>query len=94
MRQHLSANQGRKKVFQIDLKLIDYKELMELAVQVYAAFNELYDVWLSAVQSIAELDALPALPKGSMNIGGKVSRHLLVIISYMRSTRVKYLDIM
>lgn len=38
----------------------------------YAAFDESYTMWLSAVQSIAELDALMGLAKGSMNMGGKL----------------------
>ena len=60
----------------------EYKELMEtknafvkkFALQVYAAFDESYAMWLSAVQSIAEIDALMGLAKGSMNMGGKPSR--------------------
>lgn len=45
----------------------------KFALQVYAAFDESYAMWLSAVQSIAELDALMGLAKGSMNMGGKTS---------------------
>jgi DNA mismatch repair protein MSH6 len=59
--------------------VIEYKELLEtknafvkkFSLQVYAAFDESYIMWLSAVQSIAELDALMGLAKGSMNMGGK-----------------------
>lgn len=49
----------------------------KFALQVYAAFDESYDMWLSAVHSIAELDALMGLAKGSMNMGGKLSILLL-----------------
>ncbi|GAN01573.1 DNA mismatch repair protein Msh6 [Mucor ambiguus] len=63
-----------------------YKELMEtknafvkkFALQVYAAFDESYDMWLSAVQSIAELDALMGLAKGSMNMGEPACRPILL----------------
>lgn len=66
-----------------------YKEQIEtknafvkkFALDVYAAFDESYTMWLSAVQSIAELDALMGLAKGSMNMGG---RH----ISLDSSTRI------
>lgn len=37
----------------------------------YAAFDQSFSVWLSAVKTIAELDALMGLAKGSMNLGGK-----------------------
>jgi DNA mismatch repair protein MSH6 len=57
----------------------EYKELLEkknafvkkFSLQVYADFDESYPMWLAAVQSIAELDALMGLAKGSINMGGK-----------------------
>ncbi|OAD06817.1 hypothetical protein MUCCIDRAFT_33695 [Mucor lusitanicus CBS 277.49] len=64
----------------------EYRELMEtknafvkkFALQVYAAFDESYDMWLSAVHSIAELDALMGLAKGSMNMGEPACRPVLL----------------
>ncbi|KAL9544155.1 hypothetical protein MBANPS3_007766 [Mucor bainieri] len=64
----------------------EYRELMEtknafvkkFALQVYAAFDESYDMWLSAVQSIAELDALMGLAKGSINMGEPACRPVLL----------------
>lgn len=46
--------------------------MKKFSLQMYAAFDESYTMWLSAVQSIAELDALMGLAKGSMNMGGKL----------------------
>lgn len=56
-----------------------YKELLEtknefvkkFSQQVYAHFDEFYPMWLSAVSTVAQLDALMGLAKGSMNMGGK-----------------------
>ncbi|KAK4509250.1 Histone deacetylase hda1 [Mucor velutinosus] len=64
----------------------EYRELMEtknafvkkFALEVYAAFDESYGMWLSAVQSIAELDALMGLAKGSMNMGEPACRPVLL----------------
>ncbi|KAL7314276.1 DNA mismatch repair protein msh6 [Mucor circinelloides] len=63
-----------------------YKEQIEtknafvkkFALDVYAAFDESYTMWLSAVQSIAELDALMGLAKGSMNMGEPACRPVLL----------------
>jgi DNA mismatch repair protein MSH6 len=57
----------------------DYKELLEtknafvkkFSLLVYSAFDESYSMWLTAVQSIAHIDALMGLAKGSINMGGK-----------------------
>lgn len=56
-----------------------YKEQLEtknefvknFAKEVYAQFDKFYPAWLSVVNSIAQLDALMGLAKGSMNMGGK-----------------------
>jgi DNA mismatch repair protein MSH6 len=57
----------------------DYKELLEtknafvkkFASEVYSAFDKSYSMWLAVVQSIAQIDALMGLAKGSINMGGK-----------------------
>ncbi|EPB93010.1 hypothetical protein HMPREF1544_00084 [Mucor circinelloides 1006PhL] len=63
-----------------------YKEQLEtknafvkkFVLEVYATFDESYTMWLSAVQSIAELDALMGLAKGSMNMGEPACRPVLL----------------
>lgn len=57
-------------------------------LQVYAAFNESYPIWLLAVQSIAKLDALMSLARASMKLGGKLfdaillQKYFLLILYY------------
>ncbi|KAI7900009.1 muts domain V-domain-containing protein [Cokeromyces recurvatus] len=66
--------------------VIEYKELLEtknafvkkFVLQVYASFDESYDMWLNAVQSIAQLDALMGLAKGSLNMGEPACRPILL----------------
>lgn len=56
----------------------EYKELLEtknefvktFSKQVYQHFDQSYPIWLSVVNTIAQLDALMGLAKGSMNMGG------------------------
>ncbi|KAG1088840.1 hypothetical protein G6F42_020152 [Rhizopus arrhizus] len=63
-----------------------YKEQLEtknafvkkFVLEVYATFDESSTMWLSAVQSIAELDALMGLAKGSMNMGEPACRPVLL----------------
>ncbi|GAA5799547.1 hypothetical protein HPULCUR_004963 [Helicostylum pulchrum] len=57
--------------------VLEFKELKEtknafvkkFATQVYTKFDDSYPLWLSAVQNIAELDALMGLAKGSIQMG-------------------------
>ncbi|KAI8643162.1 muts domain V-domain-containing protein [Parasitella parasitica] len=66
--------------------VVEYKELLEtknafvkkFSLEVYATFDQSYTMWLSAVQSIAELDALMGLAKGSMNLGEPACRPVLL----------------
>lgn len=59
--------------------VIEYKEMLEtknafvkkFSLEVYAEFDSSYPMWLASVQSIAQLDALMGLAKGSINLGGK-----------------------
>ncbi|CEI93954.1 Putative DNA mismatch repair protein msh6 [Rhizopus microsporus] len=63
-----------------------YKELLEtknefvkkFSQQVYAHFDEFYPMWLSAVSTVAQLDALMGLAKGSMNMGEPICRPTLL----------------
>lgn len=56
----------------------EYKEMLEtknayvkkFSLEVYSNFDSSYPMWLAAVQSIAQLDALMGLAKGSINLGG------------------------
>lgn len=56
----------------------EYKEMLEtknayvkkFSLEVFANFDSSYPMWLAAVQSIAQLDALMGLAKGSINLGG------------------------
>ncbi|KAG2229179.1 hypothetical protein INT48_001749, partial [Thamnidium elegans] len=60
----------------------EFKELKEtknafvkkFAMQVYSNFDNSYPLWLSAVQNIAELDALMGLAKGSIQMGEPACR--------------------
>ncbi|KAI8389422.1 muts domain V-domain-containing protein [Blakeslea trispora] len=63
-----------------------YKELLEtknefvkkFALQVYEAFDSSYVTWLSSVQTIAHLDALMGLAKGSIQMGEPACRPVFV----------------
>lgn len=63
-----------------------YKEMLEtknmfvkkFAVEVYQSFDSIYSTWLSAVQKIAEIDALMGLAKGSMSMGEPACRPVLL----------------
>ncbi|KAG1456250.1 hypothetical protein G6F56_006874 [Rhizopus delemar] len=63
-----------------------YKEQLEtknefvknFAKEVYAQFDKFYPAWLSVVNSIAQLDALMGLAKGSMNMGEPACRPVLL----------------
>ncbi|KAI9278907.1 muts domain V-domain-containing protein [Phascolomyces articulosus] len=64
----------------------NYKELLETKTafiknftnQVYGQFDEHYELWLSATQCIAYIDALMSLAKGSAKLGGPSCRPELV----------------
>ncbi|EIE86449.1 hypothetical protein RO3G_11160 [Rhizopus delemar RA 99-880] len=64
----------------------EYKELLEtknefvktFSKQVYQHFDQSYPIWLSVVNTIAQLDALMGLAKGSMNMGEPACRPVLL----------------
>ncbi|ORX63094.1 hypothetical protein DM01DRAFT_208046 [Hesseltinella vesiculosa] len=64
----------------------DYKEQLEIkssfiknfASQVYAEFDGYYRMWLAAVDSLAQLDALLGLARGSARIGSPSCRPVFV----------------
>lgn len=69
--------------------VVEYKELLEtknafvkkFSLQVYAAFDESYSMWLAAVESIAQIDALMGLAKGSINMGGNKNTQFCLELS-------------
>lgn len=64
----------------------EYKEMLEtknayvkkFSLEVYSNFDSSYPMWLAAVQSIAQLDALMGLAKGSINLGEPACRPTFV----------------